>query len=78
MQKTTVYLEEESLRALKRLAREGGKPEAELIREAVRQYTRAAGRPKPKSLGIVRRGGGVARKTDEQLARGLGADGTRR
>jgi hypothetical protein len=78
MQKTTVYLEEDSLRALKRLARERGKAEAELIREAVRLYTRKAGRPKAKSLGIAKGPSDLAARTEELLAEGFGADGSDR
>ena len=53
MRKTTVYLDEETLRALKRLARQLRRPEAELVREAVRRFTTSAGRPAARSLGIV-------------------------
>lgn len=75
MRKTTVYLEEATVRALKRLARERGKPEAALIREALASYTRVAGRPRARSLGMARGGGGVARNVDRLLAQGFGADG---
>lgn len=78
MRKTTVYLEEATVRALKRLARERRKPEAELIREALASYAQAAGKPKPKSLGMARGGGGVARRVDKVLAEGFGRDGTHR
>jgi len=37
MTKTQVYLPEEDLRALHRIAKERGRPVAELIREAIRQ-----------------------------------------
>ncbi|MFL5319079.1 MAG: CopG family transcriptional regulator [Myxococcaceae bacterium] len=78
MRKTTVYLEDEAVRALKRLARERGRPEAELIREALNDYVRSTGRPKPKSLGMARGGGGVARNVDRLLSKGFGHDGSRR
>lgn len=78
MQKTTVYLEEDSLLALKRLARERGKAKAELIREAVRLYLRQVGRPMAKSLGIAKGPSDLAVRLEDLLAEGLGAEGSER
>jgi predicted transcriptional regulator len=74
MRKTTVYLDEESLRALKRLARRLKRPEAELIREAVRRFTTAEGRPASTSLGIADGPGNLASRVDELLDAGFGRE----
>ena len=42
MHKTTVYLDDEEVAALRRLAAATGRSQAEIIREAVRQATAAA------------------------------------
>ncbi|MFZ5468554.1 MAG: CopG family transcriptional regulator [Myxococcota bacterium] len=78
MRKTTVYLGEEEYRALKRLARQRRKPEAALIREALQQYTKSGGRPRPKSLGLAAGPGDTADRVDELLAQGFGRDGAHR
>jgi hypothetical protein len=55
--KTTVYLDAADYRRLQALARAQGRPAAELVREAVAQYAaRAAGPPRPSSVGIGRSG----------------------
>jgi Ribbon-helix-helix protein, copG family len=41
MKRTTVYLEEDLNLELKRLADQQGRPQAELIREALREYAQA-------------------------------------
>ena len=74
MRKTTVYLDEELLRALKRMATELGRPEAELVREAIRRFAASAGRPTARSLGIVAGPGNLASRTDELLDEGFGTD----
>ncbi len=72
MRKTTVYLDENSYRSLKRLARERREPEAVLIREALAQYVRAAPRPRLRSLGVGQGAASLAERTDELLAEGFG------
>jgi hypothetical protein len=72
VEKTTVYLDEVSLAAIKRLARAQGRAEAELIREAVARYVAGEGRPALKSLGIVRGAGDLAARTERLLAEGFG------
>ena len=39
MKKTTVYLDADDYRALKRIAQKAGRAPAELVREAVAEYT---------------------------------------
>lgn len=68
MVKTTFYLEEETALALKRLASARGRSQADLIREALRQYTSDAGRPMPKGFGAYRSGrAGISERAEELL-----------
>jgi hypothetical protein len=75
MEKTTVYLEAESYRRLKQLARRKGRPPAEMIREAVAEYTaRHAPKKLPRSIGAFK-----SRRKDlgsraEELLGGFGED----
>jgi predicted transcriptional regulator len=71
--KTTVYLDADAYRRLKNLARDQGRPTAELVREAVAEYAeRHAARPRPRSIGAVRSGlGDLAERAEERL-RGFG------
>ena len=57
MHKTTVYLDDSQAAALRRLARETGRSQAELIREAVGRATAGAAQRRFKSLGAGRGGG---------------------
>lgn len=71
--KTTVYLDADAYRRLKRLAREQGRPTAELVREAVSEYARRhAGRPRPRSIGSMRSGLGDLAETAEDRLDGFG------
>ncbi len=74
-QKTTVYLDSDDYRRLKSLARAQGRPPAELVREAVAEYTvRAEPRRRPRSIGAGRsRTGRVAERAEALLA-GFGRD----
>lgn len=56
MEKTTLYLTEELQAGIRDLARRSGRPQAELIREAVAEYVSRAERPWPRSIGIARSG----------------------
>lgn len=56
MEKTTLYLTEELQAELRALARRRGRPQAELIRDAVAEYVARAERPWPRSIGIARSG----------------------
>ena len=75
MQKTTIYLEEETYRRLKQLARARRRRPAEMVREAVAEYTaRHAPRRKPRSLGAFKSGRRDLGQRAEELLRGLGED----
>jgi predicted transcriptional regulator len=49
--KTTVYLDSETVLALRRMAETQGRSQAELIRDALATYTNGAKRPLPRGLG---------------------------
>jgi predicted transcriptional regulator len=49
--KTTVYLDPDTVLALRRMAETHGRSQAELIREALDAYTNGAKRPLPRGLG---------------------------
>jgi hypothetical protein len=68
--KTTVYLNAADYRRLKALARERATTTAELVREAVAEYSaRHRRKRKPRSLGAGRsRRGDVAERAEELLA----------
>ena len=51
MNKTTLYLPEETHRRLRETARRTGRPQAELIREALEGYLAAEPAPIPSSIG---------------------------
>lgn len=52
MEKTTLYLPIDLQRALREEARRSGRPQAELIREALRAYLSGQPRPQLRSLGL--------------------------
>jgi metal-responsive CopG/Arc/MetJ family transcriptional regulator len=56
MIKTTLYLPDDLQRELAEASRRLKRPQAELVREALRTYLAANGRPWPKSIGIVEDG----------------------
>lgn len=73
MVKTTVYLDDRDAAALRRLAAESGRSQAEIIREAISRTTRAAGPRRLRSAGVARGSGEpVARNADEIVRRELG------
>jgi hypothetical protein len=73
MVKTTVYLDERDAATLRRMSLESGRPQAEIIREAIGHATRAAKPRQLRSAGIGRgTGAPVARDADEILRRELG------
>ena len=75
MQKTTVYMDEETYRRLKRIARARGKPPAEMVREAVAEYTvRHAPLRKPRSVGAFASGRHDLGRRAEALLTGFGED----
>ena len=72
--KTTVYLTEAEYRRLKALASAEDRPAAELVREAVAEYTarRAPKRRLPRSLGAGRSRRGNVGEQAEGLLKGMG------
>jgi predicted transcriptional regulator len=68
MTKTTVYLPRELKGALTRLARERGRSEAELLREAVAALTGGADAPAPRIPLFRARGRPIAEAIDRALA----------
>jgi metal-responsive CopG/Arc/MetJ family transcriptional regulator len=75
MQKTTVYMDEEMYRRLKQIARQRRRAPAEMVREAVAEYTaRHAPRRKPRSVGAFRSGRRDLGQRAEALLAGIGED----
>ena len=73
--KTTVYLDAAEYRRLKALASKEGRSAAELIRDAVSEYTRRkAPRVLPTSLGVGRSGDESLAERSEELLKGMGED----
>lgn len=73
--KTTVYLDAADYRRLKALARAEGRTAAELVREAVAEYTRRrAGSTRPRSVGAGSSGQADLSERAEELLAGLGSD----
>ncbi|MFW5947039.1 MAG: CopG family ribbon-helix-helix protein [Gemmatimonadota bacterium] len=71
--KTTVYLDTDAYRHLKRLARRQGRPAAELVREAVAEYAAKHGaRRRPASIGSVSTGLGDLSENTERYLDGFG------
>jgi hypothetical protein len=69
MQKTTVYLDSEVAVALRNLAETSKRPQAELIREALTEYTQRAKRALPPGAGKYRSGRkDLSEKAEEILA----------
>lgn len=52
MERTTIYLPEELQRSLRAAARRAGRPQAELIREALSAYLERVPRPPLRSIGL--------------------------
>ena len=68
MTKTTVYLPDELKQALTRMAALSGRSEADLIRDAIAQLTRAADRPRPRG-GLYASGDpSLSERVDDALA----------
>ncbi|MGI8413265.1 MAG: ribbon-helix-helix protein, CopG family [Solirubrobacteraceae bacterium] len=53
IEKTTLYLPEELQRELREAARREGRPQSELVREALSVYLRERPRPRPSSIGML-------------------------
>ena len=75
MKKTTVYLDEEAYRRLKRMALALRRAPAEMVREAVAEYTvRHAPRRGARSVGAFTSGRRDLGQQAEALLAGLGKD----
>jgi hypothetical protein len=75
MQKTTLYLDEDTYAELKRLARAVRRSPAALVREAVAEYTvRHARRRLPRSVGAFKSGRRDLGQRAEELLAGLGEE----
>ena len=73
MKKTTVYLDADHYRALKRMAARAGRAPAELVREAVAEYAvRHAPRRRAKSIGAFVSGRNDLSERAELLLAGMG------
>ena len=69
MVKTTVYMDSEAAMALRQLAAIQGRPQAEIIRDAITAYTKSAGRPRPKGIGAYDSGRSDVSERAEELMR---------
>jgi predicted transcriptional regulator len=71
MRKTTIYLPDELKKRIEEVARNTGRPEAAVIRDAISSATRDATRPTPR-VPLMERGLGdatIAENVDELLER---------
>jgi len=78
MVKTTVYLPDSDMRALKAAARRRHQSEAELIREGIRRVLAEEAAPVMPDFGILDADPATAAEIDVTLAAGLGAAGIER
>jgi predicted transcriptional regulator len=67
MEKTTVYLDATLHRQIRELAQRYGRPQAEVIREALERYVQAQERPMPRSIGSGADGTIGARESEAWL-----------
>lgn len=72
VEKTTLYLPTDLQRALQEQARRSGRPQAELVREALRRYLEGMASPKPRSLGLGEDADLSARESEAWLNRRWG------
>lgn len=69
MDKTTLYVSPETRRALQEESRRSGRAQAELIREALKEYLEKRPRPLPGSIGILASGKMTGRTSAAWLRR---------
>jgi hypothetical protein len=69
MVKTTLYLQEETIHALERLASEEGRSQGEVIQAALLSYESRRTRPVPKGIGKYRSGRSDVSERAEELLR---------
>jgi hypothetical protein len=67
MVKTTLYLPEGLQRDLAEASRRLKRPQAELVREALREFLAANGRPRPRSIGIAEDAGISAAESEDWI-----------
>jgi hypothetical protein len=67
MEKTTLYLTPEIQRGLREMAKRKGRPQAELIREALGEYLQNNGRPDLRSVGAGEDSELAARNAEDWL-----------
>jgi predicted transcriptional regulator len=74
MRKTSVYLDEDQARRLAALARQEGRPQAEILREAVASYQPKPSRDRHFMLAGCGQGDGssIADVPEEELLKGFG------
>lgn len=72
VEKTTLYLPSELQRALQEQARRSGRPQAELVREALRSYLQGIAPPRPRSIGLGEDDQLAARDSEAWLERAWG------
>jgi hypothetical protein len=72
MEKTTLYLPTELQRALKDAARRSGRPQADLVRDALTEYLAKQPQPSPRSIGLGNDPALDARRLEEILDREWG------
>ena len=74
MRKTSVYLDEEQAERLARLSRQEGRPQAEILREAVATYQPKPPQDRNFALAGSGRGDGssIADVPEEELLKGFG------
>lgn len=75
MLKTTVYLEQDVAMALRQLSEAQGRTQAELIREALANYTQDRTRPLPSGLGKYASGHTDTSERAEDLLRKAASQG---
>jgi hypothetical protein len=78
MDKTTLYLDPDDYRRLKRLAASRKRAPAALVREAVAEYVARHEAPMPRSLGAFSSGRNDLSERAEELLAGMGETPTRR
>jgi predicted DNA-binding protein len=72
VEKTTLYLPEDLQRALRTEARRSGRPQAELVRDALRAYLGDRAKPKLRSIGAGEDSELSGRDSESWLAREWG------
>lgn len=73
MHKTTIYLDDELYRRVRRLSASTGRTQADIIREAVRAYQVEPLR-RPRSIGLGASGEGDLSERAEELLAGMGEE----